>query len=51
MGGIGTSICRKLSDEGHKVIAGCGPNRDYNKWLSEQKAGYIFIESVGNVSE
>ncbi len=52
MGGIGTSICRKLSDEGHKVIAGCGPNRDYDKWLHEQKkAGYIFIESVGNVSE
>ena len=33
MGGIGTSICRKLHDSGHKVIAGCGPNRDFEKWF------------------
>jgi acetoacetyl-CoA reductase len=34
------------------VIAGCGPTRDYNKWLAEQKAaGYNFIASVGNVAE
>jgi len=50
MGGIGTSICRKLHDAGHKVIAGCGPTRDHEKWLGEQKAdGYTFYASVGNV--
>ncbi len=51
MGGIGTSICRKLHDAGHKVIAGCGPTRDAQKWLDEQKKdGYNFFASVGNVS-
>ncbi|MBU3720620.1 MAG: acetoacetyl-CoA reductase [Burkholderiaceae bacterium] len=50
MGGIGTSICRKLHDAGHKVIAGCGPTRDAQKWLDEQKKdGYTFYASVGNV--
>lgn len=52
MGGIGTSICRKLHDLGHKVIAGCGPTRDYQKWLDEQKAdGYTFYASAGNVAD
>lgn len=52
MGGIGTSICRKLHDAGFIVIAGCGPSRDYAKWLAEQKAdGYSFHASVGNVSD
>jgi acetoacetyl-CoA reductase len=31
MGGIGTAICRTLHDRGMKVIAGCGPSRDFNK--------------------
>jgi acetoacetyl-CoA reductase len=52
MGGIGTAICRKFHDMGYKVIAGCGPTRDFNKWLSEQKAsGYAFYASVGNVAD
>lgn len=52
MGGIGTSICRSLADRGHKVIAGCGPSRDYDKWLSEQaQDGYKFYASVGNVAD
>jgi acetoacetyl-CoA reductase len=52
MGGIGTAICQRLHKEGMTVIAGCGPNRDYNKWLDEQKAlGYTFYASVGNVSD
>ncbi|WP_027017229.1 acetoacetyl-CoA reductase [Comamonas composti] len=50
MGGIGTAICQRLHKEGFKVIAGCGPSRDYRKWLDEQKAlGYGFHASVGNV--
>jgi acetoacetyl-CoA reductase len=52
MGGIGTAICHRLNKEGFKVIAGCGPTRDYKKWLDEQKAlGYTFYASVGNVSD
>lgn len=52
MGGIGTAICQRLAREGFKVIAGCGPTRDYQRWLDEQKAlGYHFYASVGNVAE
>ena len=52
MGGIGTAICQRLHDDGCKVIAGCGPTRDYTKWLDEQKAlGYTFYASVGNVGD
>ncbi|RPI42419.1 MAG: 3-ketoacyl-ACP reductase [Betaproteobacteria bacterium] len=52
MGGIGTSICQRLHRDGFKVIAGCGPTRDHQKWLAEQKAaGFTFYTSVGNVAE
>ena len=52
MGGIGTAICQRLSQGGFTVIAGCGPSRDFNKWLGEQKAlGYNFHASVGNVAD
>jgi acetoacetyl-CoA reductase len=52
MGGIGTAICQRLSKGGFTVIAGCGPSRDFNKWLGEQKAlGYNFHASVGNVAD
>ena len=52
MGGIGTAICQRLHRDGYKVIAGCGPTRDYNKWLDEQKAlGFTFYASVGNVAD
>jgi acetoacetyl-CoA reductase len=52
MGGIGTAICQRLYKGGFKVIAGCGPSRDFNKWLDEQKAlGYEFYASVGNVAD
>jgi acetoacetyl-CoA reductase len=52
MGGIGTAICQRLHKEGFKVIAGCGPTRDFTKWLNEQKAlGFTFYASVGNVGD
>ena len=52
MGGIGTAICQRLAKDGFKVIAGCGPSRDFAKWLDEQKAlGYTFYASVGNVAD
>jgi len=52
MGGIGTSICQRLYKDGFKVIAGCGPTRDFEKWLKEQKdLGFEFYASVGNVGD
>ena len=52
MGGIGTAMCQRLHKEGFTVIAGCGPSRDYDKWLTEQAAlGYQFHASVGNVGD
>ena len=52
MGGIGTAICQAPYNAGFQVIAGCGPTRDYQKWLDEQKAaGYTFYASVGNVAD
>ena len=52
MGGIGTSMCQRLHRDGFTVVAGCGPSRDYKKWLDEQSAlGYQFHASVGNVGD
>ena len=52
MGGIGTAICHRLHKMGYKVIAGCGPSRDFDKGLGEQTAmGYTFYASVGNVAD
>src|SRR5574344_247913 len=52
MGGIGTAICQRLHDDGFKVIAGCGPTRDYQKGVDEQKClGYSFYASAGNVGD
>jgi acetoacetyl-CoA reductase len=52
MGGIGTSICRRLGKDGYTVVAGCGPSRDFRKWIDEQKAeGFTFHASVGNVGD
>ena len=52
MGGIGTAICQRLHKEGYTVVAGCGPSRDFDKWIAEQKAeGYTFYASVGNVAD
>lgn len=52
MGGIGTAICQRLHKEGYTVVAGCGPSRDFNKWIAQQKAeGFTFYASVGNVAD
>ena len=52
MGGIGTSLCQRLHQDGFKVVAGCGPSRDHAKWLGEQAAlGFEFHCSVGNVGD
>ncbi|AHV93528.1 acetoacetyl-CoA reductase [Bordetella holmesii] len=52
MGGIGTAICQRLAKDGFRVVAGCGPSRNYQQWLDEQAAqGFTFYASVGNVSD
>jgi acetoacetyl-CoA reductase len=52
MGGIGTAICQRLAREGMTVIAGCGPSRDFDRWLKEQEQeGFTFYASVGNVAD
>jgi len=52
MGGIGTAICQRLHNDDYTVIAGCGPTRDFKKWIDEQKAlGFTFFTSVGNVAD
>jgi acetoacetyl-CoA reductase len=52
MGGIGTAICQRLAREGMTVIAGCGPSRDFDRWIKEQaQEGFTFYPSVGNVSD
>jgi acetoacetyl-CoA reductase len=53
MGGIGTSICVRLYQEGYKVIAGCGPNSPRkDRWLADMKTkGMEFFASEGNVGD
>jgi acetoacetyl-CoA reductase len=52
MGGIGTAICQRLGKDGYTVVAGCGPSRDFKKWIAEQEAeGFTFHASVGNVGD
>ena len=52
MGVIGTAICQRMHKDGFTVVAGCGPTRDYQKWLDEQKAlGFTFYASIGNVAD
>ncbi|GLR26601.1 MULTISPECIES: 3-ketoacyl-ACP reductase [Limnobacter] len=53
MGGIGTSICKRLCEDGFKVVAGCGPNSPRkDTWLGEMRnAGYEVFASEGNVGD
>ncbi|HEV2228838.1 MAG TPA: acetoacetyl-CoA reductase [Steroidobacteraceae bacterium] len=53
MGGIGTAICRRLAQEGHTVIAGCGPgSQRKDRWLADMRAeGWTIHASEGNVSD
>ncbi len=52
MGGIGTTVCQRLLVDGFIVIAGCGPSRDWRKWIEEQRMlGFEFHASAGNVGD
>lgn len=52
-GGIGTAICRRLSRDGHVVIAGCSPRSPRReRWLKEMRADSADVHaSEGNVTE
>ncbi len=47
MVGSGTAICQCLHDDGLKVIAGCGPTRDYTKWLDRAKSAWLYLLRLG----
>jgi len=51
MGGIGTAICQRLCRDGFKVIAGCGPSRDYVLWLGEAESAWVRLLCVGRQCE
>jgi len=53
MGGIGTAICRKLCENGHVVIAGCGPgSQRKDRWIADMRAaGHDVHASEGNVAD
>jgi acetoacetyl-CoA reductase len=52
MGGIGTSICKRLCRDGHTVVAGCGPGSPRkDRWLADMRAqNYDVHASEGDVS-
>jgi len=38
MGGIGTAVCRRLGEAGHKIVAGCLPGYDRrDEWLAAMR--------------
>lgn len=53
MGGLGTAICKSLSDNGHTVIANCLPNfPQKEEWLAEmKKQGYDVQVAEADVSD
>lgn len=54
-GGIGTAICQRLANEGHKVAAGYNSGGDHDRaraWQAEQKElGFDFEVSYGDVRD
>ncbi len=53
MGGIGTSICKRLCAEGFRVVAGCGPgSKRKDSWLADMREqGFDVHASEGNVAD
>jgi acetoacetyl-CoA reductase len=53
MGGIGTALCKRLCQDGHLVVAGCGPGSTRkDKWLADMRAlGFEVHASAGNVAD
>ncbi|MFC6671055.1 acetoacetyl-CoA reductase [Marinobacterium aestuariivivens] len=51
-GGIGTAICRRLADDGFKVIAGYSNAEKAERWQkTQQKEGYDFGIAYANVAD
>ena len=53
MGGIGSAITARLCEDGHTVVAGCGPgSARRERWVAEMRAkGYDVHASEGNVAD
>src|SRR3990172_3233982 len=53
MGGIGTAVCRRLSEAGHKVVAGCLPGYEHrDEWLKTMRGdGFKVFAAEGNVED
>ena len=53
MGGIGSAITTRLCQDGHTVVAGCGPGSlRKDRWLGEMRArGFAVHASEGNVAD
>jgi len=52
IGGLGTAMCRKLSDDGYRVIANYRSKGKADAWQDEQKkAGYNFDMAQSDVSD
>lgn len=54
MGGIGSSICKRLATDGYTVVAGCGPNSARKDvWLKAMREeGFVDVHaSEGNVAD
>lgn len=51
-GGIGTAICRRLAEDGFKVVAGYSNAEKAKRWQSEQHAaGYDIAIAYANVAD
>ena len=53
MGGIGTAVCRRLGEAGHKVVAGCLPGYEpRDEWLKTMRGeGFKVFAAEGNVED
>jgi len=53
MGGIGTAVCRRLGEAGHKVVAGCLPGYEHrDEWLQTMRSeGFKVFAAEGNVED
>ena len=53
MGGIGTAVCRKLAETGHKVVAGCLPGYEKkDEWLAAMRErGHQVWAAESNVED
>ncbi len=53
MGGIGTAVCERLAQAGHKVVAGCLPGYERkDEWLRSMRArNYQVHAAEGNVED